>query len=46
MSSFEEFIDKLVPYTNDVNRLCRLVRFLDKRMEALQATLNTQQKKF
>lgn len=46
MSSFEEFIDKLGPYPNDVNRLSRLIRVLDKRLEAVQSTLNSQQRKF
>jgi len=46
MSSFEEFIDKLGPYPNDVNRLSRLIRVLDKRLEAVQLSLSSQQKKF
>lgn len=46
MSTFEEFIDKLGPYPNDVNRLTRLIRLLDKRLENIQATLVSQQKRF
>lgn len=46
MSNFEEFIDKLGPYPNDVNRLSRLIRVLDKRLQSIQQSLNIQQKKF
>lgn len=42
----EEYIDKLIPMSNDVNRLLRLIRFLDKRIDAIQSTLASQQKKF
>ena len=46
MSNFEDFIDKLASYPNDVNRLARLIRNLDKRVENIQSSLSMQQKKF
>lgn len=32
MSLLEEHLDKVSPLSNDVNRLLRLIRFLDKRV--------------
>lgn len=46
MSYLEEYMEKLHPMPNDVNRLLRLIRFLDKRADALQVSLGPQQRKF
>ena len=46
MSYLEEYMEKLIPMPNDVNRLVRLIRFLDKRVDAIQASLLPQQRKF
>ena len=39
-------MEKLHPMPNDVNRLLRLIRFLDKRVDGIQGTLLSQQRKF
>jgi len=41
----DDFTDKRITVTNDVNRLLRLIRKLDKRVEDIQATLIPQQNK-
>ena len=46
MSYLEEYMEKFIPMPNDVNRLVRLIRFLDKRVDAIQASLLPQQRKF
>jgi hypothetical protein len=43
MATFlEDFLDKMVVVPNKVNRLLRLIRKLDKRVEELQAALYVQ----
>ena len=39
-------MEKLSTMPNDVNRLLRLIRFLDKKVDAIQHSLSIQQKKF
>jgi hypothetical protein len=39
----DDFMDKMVTVPNDINRLLRLIRKMDKRVEDLQATLLPQQ---
>ena len=46
MSHLEEYMEKLSTMPNDVNRLLRLIRFLDKKVDAIQHSLSIQQKKF
>lgn len=42
MTNFvEEFIDKMGLVPNNVNRLLRLIRKLDRKVEELQTTLST-----
>jgi len=41
----DDFTDKMINVPNDVNRLLRLIRKLDKRVEDIQATLVPQQNK-
>jgi hypothetical protein len=41
----DDFTDKMIIVPNDVNRLLRLIRKMDKRVEDLQATLIPQQNK-
>lgn len=42
-SYLDDFTDKMVTVPNDINRLLRLIRKMDKRVEDLQATLLPQQ---
>jgi acetone carboxylase gamma subunit len=42
----DEFMDKMVTVPNDINRYLRLIRKLDKRVEAVETTLLPLQNKF
>jgi len=42
----DDFMDKMITVPNDINRLLRLIRRLDKRLEDIQVTLIPQQNKF
>jgi predicted transcriptional regulator len=42
----DDFIDKIMVAPNNINRLLRLIRKLDKRVEDIQAGLTIQQTKF
>jgi hypothetical protein len=42
----DDFLDKLIVVPNNINRLLRLIRKLDKRAEDLQSGLTAQQTKF
>ena len=39
-------MDKIITVPNNINRLLRLIRRLDKKTEEVQLTLNSQQNKF
>lgn len=45
-SYLDDFMDKMITVPNDVNRLLRLIRKLDKKVEEIQTTLIPQQTKF
>ena len=45
-SYLDEFMDKMITVPNDVNRLLRLIRKLDKKTEELNASLQPQQTRF
>jgi tRNA U34 5-carboxymethylaminomethyl modifying GTPase MnmE/TrmE len=42
----DDFMDKMITVPNDINRLLRLIRKLDKRAEETQTALTAQQNKF
>ena len=42
----DDFMDKMITVPNDINRLLRLIRKLDKRAEETQVALTAQQNKF
>lgn len=45
-SYLDDFMDKMITVPNDVNRLIRLIRRLDKRTEEVNASLVPQQARF
>lgn len=45
-SYLDDFMDKMITVPNDINRLIRLIRRLDKRAEEINATLIPQQTRF
>lgn len=42
----DDFLDKMIVVPNNINRLLRLIRKLDKRAEDIQSKLTAQQAKF